>query len=442
MTKKSDLGTARAADTMGVFKGHEADWFFQRSLAYMNEKAAEIGECFYAARRIDEKDPDSWIYEWADLAGNVDAQGDRALEKGDRVNAREAFMRACNYYRVAEYGCVPSHPRFREMWEKSVAAFHKACPLFDPPVQIMKVPFEGAELPAYYWRPDQSNQKRPTLVVAGGNDDTEEEDFFIIGPAAVRRGYNVFIFGYPGHRGAVHTDPQQVRRPDYEVPFKAALDLLETLPGVDERIALIGFSGGGYVAPRVAIHDKRIKAVIPNNPMIDYKRVADALLEPIVNKIPGFLIKWALDRKLKRMPLVRAYMEYGLWATGLSHMTLYEWLTSAEAQREWARFNIEEDLHKITCPALALVGGGEGEEMIKQTREFIEGISSKHKKMHIFTKPQDGSHDHCMLDNVSRMQYVVFEWLNEVFEYAYQHELEHDEGRALPNAELQAVGNV
>jgi len=415
MTKKREIGTARAADTMGVFKGHEADWFFQRSLAYMNEKAAEIGECFYAARRIDEKDPDSWIVEWAEQGKKLYLQAEEALEKGNTENAREAFMRSCNYYRIAEYGCLPSDPRFHELWEISVEAFHKACPLFNPPVDIIKVPFEDSELPAYFWQPDKSGKKRPTLVVAGGNDDTEEEDFFIIGPAAVRRGYNVFIFGYPGHRGAVHYDPKQVRRPDYEVPFKAALDLLETLPGVDERIALMGFSGGGYVAPRVAIYDQRIKAVIPNNPMIDYKRVADALLGPIVNKIPGFMLKWALDRKLKRMPLVRAYMEYGLWANGLSHMTLYDWMTSKEAQKEWAKFNITEDLHKITCPALALVGGGEGEEMLKQTEEFMAGISSEIKKMHVFTKPVDGSHDHCMLDNVSRMQYVTFEWLNEIF---------------------------
>jgi len=47
----------------------------------------------------------------------------------------------------------------------------------------------------------------------------------------------------------------------------------------------------------------------------------------------------------------------------------------------------------------------------------MAGISSEVKKMHIFTKPEDGSHDHCMLDNVSRMQYVTFEWLNEVFEH-------------------------
>ncbi len=31
------------------------------------------------------------------------------------------------------------------------------------------------------------------------------------------------------------------------------------------------------------------------------------------------------------------------------------------------------------------------------------------------TLEQDGSHDHCMLDNHSRMQQVMFEWLSTVF---------------------------
>ncbi len=421
MARKQELGTARAPVELGFFKGHEADWFMQRSLSYMSEKAAELGECLSTARRIDERDPDSWIDEWAALGERLAEAGDEALQRGERVSAREALMRACNYYRIAEYGCVPSHSRFHELWRQSVHAFRKAAPLFDPPVQFEPVHFEGAELPAYFWRPDDASTTRPTLVVAGGNDDTGEEDFFIIGPAAVRRGYNIFIFEYPGHRGAVHTDPTQVKRPDYEVPFAAALDHLQTLPGVDERIALMGFSGGGYVAPRVAIHDERIKAVIPNSPMIDYARIADALLGPMVRRIPGPILKWGINRKLGRNPLIRAYMEYGLWTTGLADMSLYEWMNSQQAQDDWARFNIVDDLPKITCPSLALVGAAEGEEMLRQTQEYHDGISSVDKTMYTFTMERDGSHDHCMLDNISRMHQIVFEWLNEVFDYTARH---------------------
>ena len=416
MTERQDLGAARAPRALGVLNEHEADWMLQRTLAYMNVKAAEIGECLYVAERIDEKDAESWPAEWAALADRVMAQGEAALAAGDTVSARDSFQRACNYYRAAEYGCVPAHPRYRELWESSVAAFQRAAQLYSPPVQPIEVPFEGARLPGYFWRPDESDTLRPTLFVAGGNDDTIEEDFFIIGPAAVQRGYNFFTFSYPGHRNAVHTDPQQVKRPDYEKPFAAALDYLQSLPGVDQLIALMGFSGGGYVAPRVTIHEPRVKAVIANNPMIDYARVADALLGPIVRRIPGFMLEWAVDVKLSRKPLVKAYMEYGLWTAGYSDMSLYDWMASEEAQAAWAQFNIVDDLDKITCPALALVGSGEGEEMLKQTKEFYAGIASQEKKMHIFTLEEDGSYDHCMLDNHSRMQQVTFGWLGEVFD--------------------------
>jgi pimeloyl-ACP methyl ester carboxylesterase len=386
MTRRSDLGAARAPNTLGLLKNHEADWMLQRTLAYMNVNAAEIGEVRTIAQRIDERDPDSWPTAWSDMAAIVEAHGQKALADGDLVSARQALLRASNYFRAAEYGCVPSHPRFHELWERSVTAFRNAAVLHDPPIEPIEVPF----------------------------DDTIEEDVLIIGPAAVARGYSVFTFSYPGHRNAVHTDASQVKRPDYEVPFAAALDVLQTLPGVDERIALMGFSGGGYVAPRVAMHDERIVAVIANNPMIDYARVAAALLGPMVRRVPKRLLEWTIGRKLTRDPLMRAYMEYGLWTAGYPETSLYGWLTDPEAQAHWARFTIADDLHRITCPALSLVGAGEGEEMLTQTREYHQGIASTRKQMHVFTLEEDGSYDHCMLDNHSRMQQVTFAWLDDV----------------------------
>jgi hypothetical protein len=419
--RASDPGAARAPHALGVFAGHEADWMLQRTLAYMSVGAAEIGECLHVARRIDERDADSWPREWAALAARVDEMGHEALAAGAVADARRAFLRACNYYRAAEFGCAPSHPRFDALWMASVAAFRRAAPLFDPPVQAIEVPFDGSRLPGYFWRPDATGRERPTLFVAGGHDDTIEEDLFIIGAAAIERGYNVFTFSYPGHRNAVHTDARQVRRPDYEVPFAAALDVLETLPGVDDRIALMGFGGGGYVAPRVAIHDDRITAVIANDPVIDYATVADALLGPMVSRVPRPVLDWVIRRRFERNPLLEASLEYGLWTLGYGHMSLSEWLTSDEAQGEWARFTIADDLHEITCPALALVGAGEGDEMLAQTRAFYAGVSSAQKRMHVFTLEQDGSHDHCMLDNLSRMHQVTFGWMQEVMPVRARH---------------------
>ncbi|MBU7045710.1 MAG: alpha/beta hydrolase [Theionarchaea archaeon] len=419
---KIKLGIARSPHSFGIFKDFETDWFFKRTLEYMIEKAAEIGECLYVARRIDETDGESWIKEWADMAEKVSKAAEESLSENHTVSAREAFVRASNYYRAAEYGTPPSHPRFHELWEKSRNSFHKACPLYNPPIQIIGIPFEGKTLPGYFWRPDNSDIKRPTLIVAGGNDSSGEEVVFAGGPATVRRGYNFFTFEFPGHRGAVHLYPDCVKRPDYEVPFKAAIDYLETRPGVDERIALTGLSYGGYVSARVAIYEPRIKALIPNSPIVDAKRISQAAWGSLLKGIPTFLLKRLLTWRLRKKPVMKAFFEYSLWTSGYGRSLddifdrgIME--KTAEAQKQ---YSIVNDLHKITIPALALVSEDEGEELVRQAREFYEGISSEIKKLHIFTLDKDGSSDHCQLDNRSRGNQVTFDWLDEVFSYTYE----------------------
>jgi len=121
---KNKKTTARS-DAFGVFKDHETDWVFRRTLEYMNEKAAEIGECLYVARKIDETDPESWRLEWTSLADRVKAFADESLEAGRIISARECYMRASNYYGTAEYGTLPTHPSFDDLWQKSVDCFRK-----------------------------------------------------------------------------------------------------------------------------------------------------------------------------------------------------------------------------------------------------------------------------------------------------------------------------
>ena len=266
----ADQRTATArSEAFGLFKDKEMDWAFRRTLEFMIEKAAEIGECLYVARRIDETDGESWINEWNSLADRVQASGDESRDSGHLISARECYMRASNYYRTAEYGTSPTHPRFQEIWEKSADCFRKGAVLFSPPIQCIEVHFEHKVLPGYFWRPKEDGRTRPTLIAAGGNDSSLEEVVWWVGMAAVRRGYNFFSFDHPGHRGAVHRDNNCIKRPDYELPYQAAIDLLETLPGVDERLAMTGYSFGGYVTCRVAAYEKRLQAIAPNSPFID-----------------------------------------------------------------------------------------------------------------------------------------------------------------------------
>ena len=189
--------------------------------------------------------------------------------------------------------------------------------------------------------------------------------------------------------------------------------------GIPMRAPIVGTNATiSEALAQSLIQASRSAAVGPTvqaSAVVDYARVADALLGPVVKRVPGFLLKWALPRKLGRKPLIRAYMEYGLWASGYGDMTLHDWLTSAEAQADWARFTTTDTMHTITCPTLSLVGAGEGEEMLVQTREFHDAIASRDKELHVVTLECDGTHDHCMLDDHSRMQQVIVEWLGGVF---------------------------
>jgi hypothetical protein len=92
------LGAARSPNGLGVFRGHDTHWVFKRTLAFMSESAAEIGECLFVARRINETGGESWIKEWADLAGRVQTLASDSLRKRYEVGAGEALLRALNAF--------------------------------------------------------------------------------------------------------------------------------------------------------------------------------------------------------------------------------------------------------------------------------------------------------------------------------------------------------
>jgi hypothetical protein len=66
-------------------------------------KGADIGECLSTAYRIKEGDFESWHTEWLKTAKRVHSYADQCLVQRHTISAREAYLRASNYYRVAEF---------------------------------------------------------------------------------------------------------------------------------------------------------------------------------------------------------------------------------------------------------------------------------------------------------------------------------------------------
>ncbi|WP_338460772.1 hypothetical protein [Synechococcus elongatus] len=73
---------------------------------------------------------------------------------GHDVSAREAYLRASNYYRTAYlflYGAPPCSDLL-QAFERESATFRKFALRADPPLEPVEIPYEGTTLPGYFVR--------------------------------------------------------------------------------------------------------------------------------------------------------------------------------------------------------------------------------------------------------------------------------------------------
>ena len=244
----------------------------------------------------------------------------------------------------------------------------------------------------------------PTLIMVGGGETCAEELYFWIGPAGVRRGYRVLMVDLPGQGGTPFDG--LFFRTDSEVPIKAVVDYALSRPEVDaERLAVFGISGGGYMVSRAVAFGKRIKACIASAPIVDVYRLATAEVPSVLLRTSCFCKDILIRLAGIKSPLPVIALEKFYWQAGVSHLS--------EAL-EMARQARVEKAGEITCPVLCTVGEGESEEQMTQARKFYDALKYP-KELRIFTAP-DGADAHCQINNLSLMQQVVSDWLDNLFE--------------------------
>lgn len=354
-------------------------------------------ECLDTAARIEDGDVASWQQAWGPLARRVEEEAEAALARGERAEARRAFLRACTYYRAPLFMMGPQEPAFYAHWSKMQACFRQAAALFDPPIEPVQVPFQGKLLAGYAWQVDGSGRPRPTLVVAGGLETFAEDCYFMVGPAATARGYNAIAVDLPG----------QGLNPDQGLHFEARMgeavgavvDYVQARPDVDAgRTALFGFSWGGHIAFQGARYVEGIRAMIANPPMPDVFRAA-----------------WAQQQGHKRRDLVtRAVFNQIAWRFGLKVSLrpgdLGRRLRKAYGYLRYGKVNPRE----VRCPVLCLAGEGEAPITLTIARSCIEQLPHPQTKLIIFTREQGGE-AHCQVNNLPLPNTAIFDWLDEVF---------------------------
>jgi pimeloyl-ACP methyl ester carboxylesterase len=379
------------------FEHADMDYYLSWIIGREIYAGSERGECMETAARIQNGNIDSWQREWGALAAQVEAEADAVLKNGDSAAARGAYLRASTYYRAPLFVMKRQAADFDSLHAKMQTCFRNAAVLFDPPIAPIEVAFDGHALPGYFWKPDSSAQKRPTLIVFGGIETFAEDCYFMLGSSGTARGYNLMTVDLPGQ--GLNPDQGLYFGARMEIPVKAVLDYAISRPEVDgERLAIFGFSWGGHIVFKGAAYDSRIKAMIANPPMPNVFRAV-----------------WAQQQGTdRRDPITRTVFDQIVWRMGLKVS-----FNPKDIARRFGKaydyfFNAKVAPRQIPCPTLCLAGEGEAAVTLQIARECYEQLPHPKKKLVIFTR-QQGSEAHCQVDNLALPNGVIFDWLDEVF---------------------------
>src|ERR671938_1045666 len=190
-----------------IFDDAEFDGQLQRAISKAYERCSDIGECLATARRIEQSDYDSWYDQWWATAEKAQQAAETLKAAGHAVSAREAYLRACEYYRSAYFfrRSDLDDPKLLAAWRRQRECFRAAAALFEHPCEVVEIPYEGTTLSGYFLRSDDSSEPRPTIVAFPGYDAPVEESYPGAATPALRRGYSALLFDGPGQAKRVRS---------------------------------------------------------------------------------------------------------------------------------------------------------------------------------------------------------------------------------------------
>jgi pimeloyl-ACP methyl ester carboxylesterase len=378
-----------------------------RTLGHTYFGGADINECFATAHRIKEGDDEGWYEQWIETARRVMAVGEKSEKGGHPISAGEAYLRASNYFRTAEFflHADQSDTRAYEAWKMSRDCFVKSIPYLPFSTRAVEIPFEGTTLPGYFIRGEGGPKRAPLVIVHSGFDGTSEEESMGNGFAAAKRGYNCLVIDGPG-QGRVIREQNIPFRPNWETVITPVVDYAVKLPEVDpRRIVLMGISLGGMLAPRACAFEHRIHTCVANSGLFSF-------YDPVAGEVPERVMKKkrenpkAFEAALKVMMAVNAearwFVNDGMWKFGADSPT--------ELFIKIEDYTLKGVTDKIRCNML--ICDGEEEHFFEGQAKKLYDLLKCPKDFMVFTV-EEAAASHCQSGAEAVSSQRVFDWLDD-----------------------------
>jgi alpha-beta hydrolase superfamily lysophospholipase len=331
------------------------------------------------------QDPEAWPREWCAEAERVETLADAAAREGRDATAGSLYLRAGNYYYTGERFVPPGEPKL-EIYGKALRCYHEGLRRRHPEIEFCEVPYEGKTLPAYFMKSAVKGPAR-TVVLFDGMDNCKEMSVLFAGLAFSARGFNTLAIDGPG-QGETLRLRKIYARPDYEAAGTAAYEFVAGRPDVDRRkVVIMGYSFGGYYAPRVAAFEPRYAACVCLG-----------------------ALHWDLHAWQKR---IREQLASDARKSAQSNFQ-FQWILGLsdpdEALERAKAFSLAGVAEQIACPVLIAHGQNDRVVPVEAAHALYAALKTPKKTLKVFT-PEEGGAEHCQVDDRQLGVAYIADWI-------------------------------
>jgi len=342
------------------------------------------------AKNRDEAAAEAFFASWTDLGKKLKRLAQADEKRGRLLSAGAKYRRAFIYYIQAERMQRPDFAPRREAYSEALDCFALFLKHTGRNCQRVEVPYLDTTLPALLVGTQSAGGDAPCMVHFDGLDVTKEIIYLLGVPGALaERGIATLVVDNPGVGESLRLKGLH-NGLDAEVPAKAAVDFLQSAPGIDrDRIGIMALSLGGYHAPRAAAFEPRFKCAVAWGANYDW----------------GETQRRRYEAKEQRLP-VPHYWDHVAWVFGKKSVE--------EVIEVSAKLSLKGILHQIKCPILVVHGENDRQIPLSQAKQLVaDCVSSLKAELYVHTLA-DGGAEHCGIDNVAPTREAMTDWIAEV----------------------------
>lgn len=347
-----------------------------------------------ASRNGDDAGTDLLYASWEAVADRLIREAEADEAAGRRITAGDKFYRASLYTSQAERLQSPKWEGRNAAYQKSIDLLFKHVEMADAPMRKVEIPFGDASLPGYFYQAESvDGAPAPVMIQWNGLDSTKEMMYYSQFPQELaRRGISTLMVDTPGSGEALRLRGLKSQY-NTEVWAAACVDFLEANAGelgVDtDRIGLVGWSLGGYYAPRAAAFEKRIKQVVAWGANHNWGEVQHGRVNREgENPVPH-------------------YWDHVMWVWGAD--TKEQFLETAD------QVTLNGVVENISVPFLITHGVNDRQINVKYAEQSYEqSVNSPKRQLRIFDETEGGT-EHISIDNMLPVAGYIADWVQETF---------------------------